>query len=98
MTHSEMLRSFDPSKAVFISKGVTGVEAEEPVTIPQLYNRIFRMKPNEKALCWKGKNDQWQSMVYIEYKNLIYNVAKSFLKVFFPDYECVSLCLYVAWS
>ena len=78
-----MLCCIDPTKTVHISRGVTGVEADEPVTIPQLYNRIFRKKPNGKALCWKGKSGQWQSISYIEYKKLIYNVAKSFLKVLY---------------
>ena len=83
MTRSKKLRCFGPAETVDITRGETGIEAEEPTTIPQFYNKIFRKKPNNRALRWKGKGDHWQSITYIEYKKLIYNVSKSFLKVIY---------------
>ena len=65
-----------------IQKKESGIAAEEPVTIPDLFKKSFKAWPKEKALCWKDKKGgKWESLSYTEYKSLIYNVAKSFLKV-----------------
>jgi len=71
-----------PTETVDITIGQCGVEALPPTTIPEFFKRTFNKIPNGQALCWKdNKEDTWHSMTYLEYKKLIYNVAKSFLKV-----------------
>ena len=77
-----------PTETVDIAIGESGVEALPPITIPRFFKRTFDKIPNGKALCWKDdKDDTWQSITYAEYKKLIYNVAKSFLKVRAVSYQ-----------
>jgi len=67
---------------VDIALAKSGIAALPPITIPEFYKQTFNNAPNVKALCWKdNKEGPWRSMTYAEYKKLIYNVAKSFLKV-----------------
>lgn len=78
------LRCFDPAGTVDIAMGRSGVEARKPVTVAHFFQQSFDQLPNHPALCWKNKKeDPWQSLTYTEYKKLIYNVAKSFLKVMY---------------
>jgi len=75
-------RCFDPTGTVDIHMGNSGISTKKPVTIPEFFRITFDKMPDTKAVCWKDKKeDPWQSLTYIQYKNLIYNVAKSFLKV-----------------
>ena len=84
MPTARKLRCCDPTDTVNILLGKSGISSINPVTIPKLYERVFNKIPNGKALCWKdNKGGPWQSMTYAEYKKLIYNVAKSFLKVMY---------------
>ena len=77
-------RCFDPTDTVDIVVGESDIQAIKPVTIPQFFQRICDKVPNGAALCWKDKKeDPWQTLTYIQYKKLIYNVAKSFLKVMY---------------
>ena len=76
------LRCFDPAGTVDITVGQTGVTAEKPITVPEFCNKTFEKWPEVTALCWKDKKeDPWKSLTYAQYKKLIYNVAKSFIKV-----------------
>ena len=61
-----------------------GIAAKKCVTIPQSFKETFTKWPGVKALCWKDKKDDpWKYLTYREYKQLIYYVAKSFLKVMY---------------
>ena len=76
------LRCHDPTDTVDLAIGESGITAKKPATIPEFFKKTFDEMPDVKALCWKDKKeDPWHSMTYSEYKKLIYNVAKSFLKV-----------------
>ena len=76
------LRCIDPSGTVDIRVGKTGIGASKPITVPTFFENAFKTYPDVKALCWKDKKeDPWRSLTYAQYKRLIYNVAKSFLKV-----------------
>ena len=78
------LRCFDPTDTVNIVVGDSGIQGIKPITIPQFLQRTCDKVPNGAALCWKDrKEDPWQSLTYVQYKKLIYNVAKSFLKVMY---------------
>ena len=76
------LRCCDPTDVVDIALGESGFAAVKPMTVPQFFQRTCDKLPNGVALCWKNKmGDPWQNLTYAQYKKLIYNVAKSFLKV-----------------
>ena len=86
------LRCCDPTETLDIAIGASGVAAIKPLTVSQFLQITCDKLPNGVALCWKDrKGDSWQSLTYAQYKKLIYNVAKSFLKV----YICASklLCI-----
>ena len=61
----------------------SGILAIPPITIPKFFERTFDKMPTEKALCWKDNDAEWMHITYSEYKKLIYDVAKSFLKVMY---------------
>ena len=74
--------SIDPAVNVQITAGESGMEALSPITIPQFLRRTVDKASDEKALCWKDNKDApWQGLTYAAYIKLIYDVAKSFLKV-----------------
>ena len=74
----------DCTGTVDIRMGNSGIAAEEPETIPQLFTRAFEKWPEIEALRWQDKKEeQWKSLTYAEYKKLVYNVAKSFRKVMY---------------
>ena len=79
---SRKLRCVDPTDTVDILMGEAGINASKPVTVSALFERTFKTWPDVKALCWKNKKEEpWQILTYAQYKKLIYDVAKSFLKV-----------------
>jgi len=64
--------------------GETDIEAENATTIPDFLNKTCDEMPDVKALFWKDSEGKpWQDMTYADYKILVYNVAKSFLKVYY---------------
>lgn len=76
------LRSFNPAETVDINIGESGVRANKPMTIPQVLQQTCDRLPDGPALRWKdNKEGPWNTLTYIAYQKLIYNVAKSFLKV-----------------
>ena len=76
------LRCFDPTGTVDIIRGTSGVAADEPMTVSQFFKKTIDKIPDKEAVSWKSnKEGPWQHLTYAEYKRLIYNVAKSFLKV-----------------
>ena len=60
--------------------GGSGIEAEEPITVGQLFKDAVERFPNHYALKYK-EGDRWKPITYTEYYNLCIRVAKSFLKV-----------------
>ena len=75
-------RCINPSDTVDIEIGESGLRAIKPITVPQFCQKTFDKLPNGAALCWKNRHeDPWQIITYTQYKKLIYNTAKSFLKV-----------------
>ena len=84
----------DPTDTVDIAIGESGIRAVKPMTIPQFIKRTVDKIPDGKALCWKdNKEAPWQSLTYMEYLKLIYNTAKSFLKVLYYCMLCVYVCI-----
>ena len=89
----------DPTDTVDIAIGESGIRALKPMTIPQFIKRTVDKIPDGKALCWKdNKEASWQSLTYTEYLKLIYNTAKSFLKVL-TIYCCMQcVCMYYCYA
>ena len=91
-------RCTDPSDTVDIVIGESGIRAIKPITVPQFCQKTFDKLPNGAALCWKNRHeDPWQIITYTQYKKLIYDTAKSFLKVrceYVDVYRCMhaSMC------
>ncbi|XP_065883897.1 long-chain-fatty-acid--CoA ligase ACSBG2-like [Dysidea avara] len=88
---AKRLHCCDPSGIVDITFEKSGIASREPITIPEFYMKTFTNTPNEKALCWKDNDGQWQSITYTEYKKLIYKVAKSFHKLGLEPYHAVGI-------
>ena len=72
--------SVDPSKPVDIVLGESGLTAEEPITIGQMFRATLSNCPNNHALASK-EGDTWSKLTYTEYYNYCTKAAKSFLKV-----------------
>ncbi|XP_065884225.1 long-chain-fatty-acid--CoA ligase ACSBG2-like [Dysidea avara] len=82
----------DPTDTVDIAVGESGVRSLKPITIPQFMKKTVDQLPDGKALCWKNnKEDPWQSLTYTQYLKLIYNTAKSFLKLGLEPYHSVGI-------
>ena len=78
------VRCFDPTDTVDIDIGQSGVAANKPLTVPQYFQITFDKLPDNPALSWKDKKEEpWKSLTYTQYKKLIYNVAKSLIKVMY---------------
>ena len=77
------LRCCEPTETLDIAIGASGVAAIKPITVPQFFQITCDKLANVGALCWKDRKEDpaWQIITYTHYKKLIYNVAKSFLKV-----------------
>ena len=71
-----------------IAVGKSGISALQPITIPHFIKRTVDKLPDGEALHWKDNKDgPWQSVTYAEYLKLIYDAAKSFLKVYIVVYS-----------
>ena len=78
------LRCFDPTGTVDILMGTAGITGDKPTTISQFLKKTIESWPDVNALCWKDKKEEpWKSLTYAQYEKLIYNVAKSFIKVMY---------------
>ena len=78
------MRCFDPTDTVDIAIGQSGVAAKKPLTVPQFFQTTFEKLPDQPALSWQDKKEEpWKSLTYAQYRKLIYNVAKSLIKVMY---------------
>ena len=74
------MRTWNPDEEVDLAIGESGIEAEEPMTVGQLFKDVVKQLPNHAAL--KHKEDkEWKTITYTEYYNLCIKAAKSFQKV-----------------
>lgn len=72
--------SVDPAQPIDIVLGKTGLPAEEPVTMGQIFRATCSKYPDAPALAVK-EGDSWNKVSYSEYYNLCIKAAKSFIKV-----------------
>ena len=74
------VRTWNPSEKVDLAIAESGIEAEEPITVGQLFRRTVEKFPDHPALKYK-ENGTWKAIPYTEYYNLSIRAAWSFLKV-----------------
>ena len=60
--------------------GKSDIEAEEPVTVGQLFRDVVARFPKHPALKYK-EDGIWKAITYTGYYGLCIKAAKSFLKV-----------------
>ena len=69
-----------PDGVVDLAIGEKGIEAEEPMTVGQLFKDAVDRFPKNPALKYK-EDGKWKDISYKEYYDLCIKAAKSFLKV-----------------
>ena len=69
-----------PEGVVDLAIGESGIEAEEPITVGQLFKDTLKTFSDHPALKYK-EDGTWKEISYKEYYNLCIKAAKSFLKV-----------------
>ena len=68
-------------KVEAILSGESGIEAEEPMTVGQLFkDAVHRLPRKHPALKYK-EDRKWKTYTYTEYYNCCIRAAKSFLEV-----------------
>lgn len=73
-------RTSDPRLGVDLAFGTEHLQDLEPLTVGQLFKQTVKQIPDGVALKFK-EGDQWQSINYTEYYNMVIKAAKSFTKV-----------------
>ena len=74
------VRTWNPDEKVDLAIGESGIEAEEPMTVGQLFKDAVARFPTHPALKYK-EDGIWKTITYTEYYDLCIKAAKSFLKV-----------------
>ena len=74
------VRTWNPDDVVDLAIGESGIEAEEPMTVGQLFKDVVERFPMHPALKYK-EDGTWEIITYTHYYNLCMKAAKSFLKV-----------------
>ena len=74
------VRTWNPGEKVDLAIGESGIEAEEPMTVGQLFKNVVARFPMHSALKYE-EDEIWKTITYTGYYNLCIKAAKSFLKV-----------------
>ena len=74
------VRTWNPDEVVDLAIGESGIEAEEPKTVGQLFKNAVDRFPDHPALKYK-EDGEWKAITYTKYYNLCITAARSFLKV-----------------
>ena len=74
------VRTSNANEKVDLAIGKSGIEAEEPITIGQLFKRAVDRFPKNPALKYK-EDGKWKAVTYTEYHDRCIKAAKSFLEV-----------------
>lgn len=74
------VRTWMPDEEVDLAIGESGIEAEEPITVGQLFKHAVERFPDLPALKYK-EDGRWKSFTYTEYYGDCIRAAKSFIKV-----------------
>ena len=74
------VRTWIADEKVDLAIGMSGIEAEAPVTVGQLFEHAAARFPKHPALKYK-EGGIWKTITYTDYYNFCIKAAKSFLKV-----------------
>ena len=74
------VRTWMPDEEVDLAIGESGIEAEEPITVGQLFKYAVERFPDHPALKYK-EDGRWKSFTYTEYYGDCIRASKSFIKV-----------------
>ena len=74
------VRTWNADEVVDLAIGETGIEAEKPVAVGQLFKDAVARFPMHPALKYKD-DGTWKTITYTGYYDLCIKAAKSFLKV-----------------
>lgn len=74
------VRTSAPDGVVDLTIGESGMEAEKPINVGQLFKSTVERHPRHPALSYK-ENGTWIAVSYSEYYSRCIKAAKSFLKV-----------------
>ena len=72
--------TWNPDEVVDLAIGETGIEAEKPVTVGELFKDVVARFIKHPALKYK-EDGIWKAITYTDYYGLCIKAAKSFLKV-----------------
>ena len=72
--------TWNPDGVVDLAIGESGIEAEKPITVGELFKDVVARFPKRPALKYK-EGGIWKTITYTGYYGLCIKAAKSFLKV-----------------
>lgn len=79
------------NESVRLRIGADGLPALEPITVPQLMQRIATNYPDVPALMHKNDDKKWQSVTYSQYRENVLRTAKAFIKLGLEPYNSVAI-------
>lgn len=75
-------RTSDPRQGVDLALGKGRLQDLEPITVGQLFKNTVKRIPDSTAMRFKDDPGQeWQTISYSKYYDLVIQAAKSFIKV-----------------
>jgi long-chain-fatty-acid--CoA ligase ACSBG len=83
-------RSTDPANGPDIAMGESGLSADAPMTIAEMFKMTVTQVPDRIALKYKSE-DTWQEVTYQQYYDLTVAAAKSFLKLGLKPFHAVAI-------
>jgi long-chain-fatty-acid--CoA ligase ACSBG len=83
-------RSTDPANGPDIAMGESGLSADAPMTIAEMFKMTVTQVPDRIALKYKS-GDTWQEVTYQQYYDLTVAAAKSFLKLGLKPFHAVAI-------
>lgn len=73
-------RTSNPREVVDLAIGTGKLQDLEPITVGQLFRQTVRLIPDNVAMKYK-QNDEWRTIYYRQYYEMVIKAAKSFIKV-----------------
>jgi hypothetical protein len=80
-------RSTDPANGPDIAMGESGLSADAPMTIAEMFKMTVTQVPDRIALKYKSE-DTWQEVTYQQYYDLTVAAAKSFFEAWTKAIPC----------
>lgn len=85
-------RISDPSQTVEIFRGGENATFDEPITIPELFNKRIESYGYRMAMMVKDTTTQtWSGITYKEYKDKVEKIAKVFIKLGLKRHGAVAI-------